>query len=208
VYGNVQEQTPADAPPPLGNYVQTTTYVDANLMHCQVTGKSLTATLHLLNGTPIDGTSKKQATVESATYGSEFVAARVAVDQIIDLRNTLRYLGVPIRSVSYLFGDNDSVVINSTFPASVIAKRHHLLSYHRVREAIAAGYIAFHWIASKRNPADILSKHWDYCTGWPLVNAILFWRGDVSASMPNVSSHVEDNTTNQESEDIIITKGE
>jgi hypothetical protein len=133
VYGKFLEQTPTKAPPPLGKYVQTTTYVDANLMHCQVTGKSLT----------------KQATVESATYGSEFVAARVAVDQIIDIRNTLRYLGVPIQSVSYLFGDNNSVVVNSTFPTSMIAKRHHLLSYHRVREAIAAGYIAFYWIESK-----------------------------------------------------------
>jgi hypothetical protein len=90
----------------------------------------------------------------------------------------------------------------------MITKRHHLLSYHRVREAIAAGYIAFHWIESKRNPSDILSKHWDYVTGWPLVNAILFWRGDVIGSMPNLSSQVNDINIKEGPENVIDTKGE
>ena len=33
---------------------------------------------------------KRQATVETATYGSEFVASKTATEQIIDLRHTLR----------------------------------------------------------------------------------------------------------------------
>jgi hypothetical protein len=61
------------------------------------TGRSVTGILHLLNKTPIEWYSKRQAIVETATYGSEFVAARVCVEQIIDLRNTLRFLGVPVR---------------------------------------------------------------------------------------------------------------
>jgi hypothetical protein len=76
------------APEPLGNYV-TTHYVDANLMHDIATGRSVTGILHLMNKTSIEWYSKKQATVETATYGSEFVAARVCTEQIIDLRNTL-----------------------------------------------------------------------------------------------------------------------
>jgi hypothetical protein len=57
--------------------------VDANLYHNVLTGRSVTGVLHFLNGTPIDWYSKKQATVKSATYGSEFVAARICVEQII-----------------------------------------------------------------------------------------------------------------------------
>ena len=53
------------------------------------------------------GTPKDKATVETVTFGSEFVAARVATDQIIDLGYTLMYLGVPIRSKSYMFGDKN-----------------------------------------------------------------------------------------------------
>ena len=136
--------------------------MDANLHHDLATGKAVTAALHFLNQTPIDAYTKRQSTVETATYGSEFVAATTAVDQIIDIRTTLRFLGVPIRDKSYMFGDNRSVDTSSTFPNSTISKRHHLASYHRVREAIAAKYISFHWKDGKSNPADILSKHWKF----------------------------------------------
>ena len=39
-----------------------------------------------------------QSTVETATFGSEFVAARIVTDQIIDHKYTLMHLGVPVRS--------------------------------------------------------------------------------------------------------------
>ena len=78
---------PTNAPEPLGNYVTLTHYVDANLMHDVLTGRSVTGILHLLNQTPIDWYAKKQATVETATSGSEYVASRTCVEQVIDLRN-------------------------------------------------------------------------------------------------------------------------
>ena len=156
---------------------------DANLHHDLATGKAVTAVLHFLNQTPIDPYTKRQSTVETATYGSEFVAARTAVDQIIDICTTLRYLGVPIRDKSYMFGDNRSVVTSSTIPNSTISKRHHLASYHRVREAIAAKYISFHWKDGKSNPADILSKHWEFATVWPMLKPILFWRGKTATQL-------------------------
>ena len=84
VYGNVKEIIPDDIPEPLGHGVTLTTYVDANLYHDMITGRSVTGILHLINGTPFEWYSKKQSTVETATYGSEFVAARIAIDQIID----------------------------------------------------------------------------------------------------------------------------
>ena len=158
VYSGACEQIPHEIPKPLGKHVQTTHYVDANLHHDLATGKAVTAALHFLNQTPIDAYTKRQSTVETATYGYEFVAARTAVDQIIGIRTTLRYLGVPIRDKSYMFGDNKSVVTSSTIPNSTISKRHHLASYRRVREAIAAKFISFHWKDGKSNPADILSN--------------------------------------------------
>ena len=183
VYSGACEQIPHDIPKPLGKHVQTTRYVDANLHHDLATGKAVTAALHFLNQTPIDAYTKRQSTVETATYGSEFVAARTAVDQIIDIRTTLRYLGVPIRDKSYMFGDNKSVVTSSTIPNSTISKRHHLASYHRVREAIAAKFISFHWKDGKSNPADILSKHWEFATVWPMLKPILFWRGETATQL-------------------------
>jgi hypothetical protein len=123
---------------------------------------------------------KKQNTVEKATYGSEYVATRTAVDQITDLRITLRYLGVPIHPASNLFGDNRSVTTSSTENHSIISKRHPMLSYHQVHNAIAAKYIFFHWIDGNDNPADMLSKHWEYVKIWPHLKPLLFCRGEVA----------------------------
>ena len=146
VYSNVPEIIPNNCPKPLGKSVTTTTTLDANLLHCLATGASLTPCLHFCNQTPTDWYSKKQATVETATYGSEFVAAKTATEQIMDMRYTLRYLGVPIKSKAYMFGDNRSVVISATLPHSTLSKRHNILAFHRVREAISAKIIDFHWI--------------------------------------------------------------
>ena len=122
------------------------------------TGRSVSGILHLINQTPFEWYSKKQSTVETATYGSEFTAARLAVDQIMSHRILLRYLGVPVQQTTYMFGDNQSVVNSSTIPHGKLHKRHTALSYHRVREAIVAKIISFIYIPGKINPADILRK--------------------------------------------------
>ena len=121
-YGNVKEQIPKDIPKPLRKRVITTTFLDANLLHDIVTWKSVTAVLHFVNYTPTDLFSNRQATMETATYGSEFVPAETATEQIIDLRNALRYLGVPIMTKAYMFGDNKSVVMSSTISQSILIK--------------------------------------------------------------------------------------
>ena len=146
LYGNVQEILPDDMPEPLGEAVITTTTRDADLNHCLATGKSLTGCLHFVNKTHVNwySYSKKQATVETATYGSEFVAAKTATEQIMDIRQTLRYLGAPIGAKSFLFGDNRSVVTSATLPHSTLTKRCNILAFHRVREAIAAKLMAFY----------------------------------------------------------------
>jgi len=178
VYGETREEIPHNAPPPKGKPVRTTTLVDANLMHDFTTGRSATGVQHFVNQTPIASFSKRQGQVETATYGSEFVAARVATEQIIDLRYTLRMLGVPIEGPSWLFGDNRSVITSSTLPHSTLSKRWNALSYHRVREAVAAGFLRFHFIESKDNASDILTKPLDHASAWPHTDTMLFRKGD------------------------------
>ena len=195
VYGELTEDIPKDAPTPLGNYVTLTHYVDANLMHDLATGRSVTGILHLVNKTPADWFSRKQATVETATYGSEFIAARICIEQIIELRMTLRYLGVPIRERSYMFGDNKSVVDSSSQIYAKLHKRHNMLSFHRVREAVASGMVTFQFIPGDVNPADILSKHWGYSQVWPLLKSVLFWKGDTASLQEAESSSIERGVT-------------
>jgi hypothetical protein len=136
------------------------------------------AILHFLNQTPMDWYSKKQATVETATFGSEFISARTTIDQIVDLQTTLHYLGIPIREKSYVFGDNKSVIDALLTPHAKLHKRHNALSFHHVREAVASKYVTIFHLPGKYNPADILSKHWAYALVWQTMNALLFARGD------------------------------
>ena len=136
-----------------------THYVDANLYHNALKGCSIDGILHMVNVTPIEWFSKKQATVETATYRSEFVAARTCIEQIIDLRNTLRYLGVSIHKCSYMFGDNESVVNSSSVPHAKLHKHYTALSFHRIQEAVVADYVSFNHLPGSDNLADVLSKH-------------------------------------------------
>ena len=154
-------------------------------------GKSVTGILHLFNKTVINWYSKKQSTVETATYGSEFVAARTAMEQIIDLRLLLRYLGVTIKGSTMMFGDNESVVNSSSLPHARLHKCHTALSFHHVREGIAAGVAQFYYIPSLSNPADILSKQWGYQQAWPMLQPLLFWEGDTMDLAPNKATPME-----------------
>jgi hypothetical protein len=55
-----------------------------------------------------------------------------------------RYLGVPVREKNYMFGDNKSVVESSMGLHAKLHKGHTMLSFHRVREAIASGIVGFY----------------------------------------------------------------
>ena len=68
-------------------------------------------------------------------------------------------------------------------PIDAYTKRHHFTSYHRAREAIAAKYISSRWKDGKSNPADILSKHWEFATVWPMLKPILFWRSKTATQL-------------------------
>ena len=71
----------------------------------------------------------------------------------------IRHLGEPIRKISCMIGDNDSVVDSSVTPHGKIHKMHTALSFHHVREAIAAKIISYNFINGKINDVDVLSKH-------------------------------------------------
>ena len=169
-----------------------TTYVDANLLHNYITGRSCTGIIHLFNKTVMDWFSKLQANVETATYGSKFTALRTAIDQVHDLRYSARSLGIPIISPTYLFGDNLSTIISSTKSDGKIAKRWNILSFHRVREAVAHNVVRPFHIDGKDNPADVLSKHTSSNVWYELMRPLIFWRkNELKAIKQPVSCEAE-----------------
>jgi hypothetical protein len=65
---------------------RTIVYVDADHEHDLVTRRSITGILVMLNSMPIRWISKRQKTVETSTYGSEWVASRIATELILEIR--------------------------------------------------------------------------------------------------------------------------
>ena len=86
------------------------------------------------------------------------MAARIATELTMEIRYKLRMLGVPILNNTTLYGDNKSVIMNTTLPSSSLKKRHNAIAYHFVREAVAAGIIRLVHIPGKENIADVFNK--------------------------------------------------
>jgi hypothetical protein len=158
-YGDVEEEMPPKMPEPLGSLVTISAFVDANHAGNAVTCRSHTGILIYLENTPIIWHSRRQNTVESSTFGSEFVALRNARDLIVGLRYKLRMFGVPINGPAFVYCDNQGVVKNVTIPEeSVLSKKHNAINYHAVREAVAANILRVAKEDSTTNSADLLTK--------------------------------------------------
>jgi len=176
-YGDVSEAIPTNAPAPRGNPVQINAFVDANHAGNQVTRRSHTGILIYANSAPIIWYSKAQATVETSTFGSEFVALRIATELIEALRYKLRMFGVPLDGPANVMCDNKSVVNNSTLPSSTLKKKHNARCYHRMREAVAAKVIRIAHIPTGQNLADMLTKPLGGCKLHEFCKKILYQLG-------------------------------
>ena len=132
----------------------------------------------VLNSTLVDWFSKKQATVEAATYGAKFMELKTAVEKIKAWWYTLRMLSVPIDGPCIVFGDNLSVVMNSTDPSSQLKKKHLGITYHLVQEAVAAGIIKIYHIDTKDNLANPLTKAVTLLEG-KIIKEMFFYSGQI-----------------------------
>ena len=157
-YPDAKEAIPRNAPKPRGKTVTIDCYVDADHAGCRMTRRSHTGVLIFCNRAPILWHSKRQNTVETSTFGSEFIAMRTAVEMIEGLRYKLRMFGVPIDSPANVYCDNEAVVRNTTSPESTLKKKHNAISYHRVREAVAARTLRIAKEDTLTNLADMLTK--------------------------------------------------
>ena len=70
--------------------------------------------------------------------------------------------------------------MSATLPHSTLTKKHNILAFNRVREAIAAKLMAFYWIQPAYNLSDILSKQWDHPTVYPMILKLLITRGNLT----------------------------
>ena len=194
-YGDVAEELPPRMPEPLGNAVDITCFVDANHAGNVVTRRSHTGILIFVQNAPIMWLSKKQNTVESSSFGSEFVALRIAKEMIVALRYKLRMFGVPLRGPASILCDNQGVVKNASVPESALSKRHNAINYHAVREAAAAGIIRVGKEDGNTNLADVFTKCLDRPRRYELFSKIGYSSMYGESGPPGKRGTLDDGTT-------------
>lgn len=154
----LQEELPADMPTPLGKSMTMRVFVDSDHAGDMLTRRSRTGFIVFLNNAPIYWSSKKQNSCETSTFGSEFVAMKQATEYVRGLRYKLRMMGIPVDEPAFVFGDNQSVLANTTNPTSTLKKRSNAIAYHFVREGVARDEWRTAYINTHDNIADMLTK--------------------------------------------------
>ena len=158
-YGDIKELIPNNVPRAIGLEFIIRAFVDADFAGDSLTRRSRTGFVVFLNGAPIFWMSKKQSSLETSSFGSEFVAMRQCCEYLRGLRYKLRMMGLPVGNPCFIFGDNQSVLWNTTVPDSMLKKKTASVSYHFVREGVSADEWRTTYINTKENPSDILTKN-------------------------------------------------
>ena len=160
VFGQVQnqEELPPNMPEPRGQGFVMRAKVDADHAGDTTTRRSRTGFLVYLNCAPIYWLSRKQMSVESSSFGSEFTAMKQCCEYLRGLRYKLRMLGIPVEGHAYVFGDNQSVLANTTIPESTLKKKMQSICYHFVREGSARGEWRTSYVNTHDNESDLLTK--------------------------------------------------
>ena len=160
-YRDAEEQLPRKFPRPRGRSVVTTAYVDASHGANKVTRRSHSGYILFVNRAPVKWFSKRQATVETSAFSSEFIAMKHCIEDIEYLRFKLRMFGIPLDKEfqeTRILCDNQAVVRNSSEVQSTLNKKHSAIAYHFTRWCVAAKICLVGWIETNRNLADAFTK--------------------------------------------------
>ena len=96
------------------------------------------------------------------------------------------------------------MVTSATLPHSTLTKHHNILAFLRVSDAIAAKLMAFYWIQSAYNLSDMLSKHWDHPTVYPMILKLLITRGNITLIPREATQEKEKEILNPQKEKLKI----
>ena len=93
-----------------------------------------------------------------STFGAEFAALEVSVEDAVMLRYYLRSMGVHVTKPTRVLVDNMGVVLNSSNPGITLSKKHIAVAYHFVREHQAGGAIFVVKADTEDNYAEPFTK--------------------------------------------------
>ena len=149
-------------------------YCDADYAGDVDTRRSTGGYVFIMNGAAVSWQSKRQATVAASTTEAEYMSAASAVKESLWLKQLLTDLGIAQGPVS-IFADNQSAIKLLKNPVSSMRSKHIDVAHHFARERVARQEVAFVFMATDEQIADIMTKalpkykHVYCCDGMGLV---------------------------------------
>ena len=153
-----KEEMPPKMPEPRGQGVTICAKVDTDHASDMVTRQSRTGFLVYINRALVYWWSKKQMSVETSSFRSEFIAMKQCCEYLQALRYKLRMMGIPCKGLAYIYGENQSVLANATISDSTLKKKSQSIAYHFVREGLARDECRTAYINTHENEAELLTK--------------------------------------------------
>jgi len=173
-YRDAIEEKDPKLPKAYGDELETSIFFDSDHAHDRKTLRSISGILGFVGSTPVMWMSRRQGAIASSTYQAEFYAGRCAVEEAISLRYMLRCLGIKVDNPTFLFGDNLAMINNCQLPEAALKKKHVAISFHMVREAVAAGIVAPYHVDTTDNFSDMCTKALDSSLLQSLANRVFF----------------------------------
>jgi hypothetical protein len=142
---------------PVNSRYSLTVYGDASFA-IGLLKQSISGYIIYLNGTPILWGSLKQTIVVDSSCSAEFVAASVAVKQLLHAENMIGFLGFTCRKPYRMYTDSMACLHIATNPARLGNVRHLQIRYHLVRCYVSLGDVELVFCVTEEMVADLFTK--------------------------------------------------
>lgn len=136
-------------------------YVDADWGGCLTSRRSTTGFANLLFGGLVAWKSRRQPTVALSTMEAELSAGCDATKQAAWLRQILGDLHIPLDGPIRYFCDNQGAIAAASNPGQHEKRKHMGMRAHYVTDEVKKNRVAFEYIPTEDNAADLLTKPLD-----------------------------------------------
>lgn len=132
--------------------------IDADWGGCPDTRRSTSGYLMRVWNSLVAWKSKRQPTVSLSTMEAELMSGADAVKESLWLKRLLTDMGFPNDGPVRLFCDNQGAILSAANPGQHDRRKHIDLRANFILENVRGGNVAFEYIPTNDNPADLLTK--------------------------------------------------
>ena len=107
---------------------------------------------------PVYWMLNNQISVETSSFGYECIPMKQCTKYVCGLWYKLQMLGIPCEECTFVYGNNQSVLYNTSIPESTLKNKSQGIAYHFVRKVCDRTKWRTAYVNTYSNPADLLTK--------------------------------------------------